>query len=319
MNTFLTDSVLQAAGEPGFWKSLCPELTITEDPLSDAGSAYPFDLHKVEASVRQVIKEGYFQTPSVIPEADIEKLTNCILKVTGEGFPPPFAIVYDEFWKLFGRLSNVLSPVLESDYQILAEIWVYVVEKGAHAQGWLPHRDYEFRKDVLRPDGRPTIATVWFPLTDATTLNSCIYVLPTNLGPNCPGHLKKTTIDSSLLPSVRALPAKAGSIIGWNQHLIHWGARSSEWAAEPRISLAMYFQSRDVAPYVDNLTVDLSSPVPFDYRLGVIGRLIRKYSKTKLAEMPHFSDSLLRFCKKYKNLIGSKEEDMTQKIRRALW
>lgn len=271
----------------------------------------------METAVGQIIKEGYFQTPSVIPEAECEKLKNCIFKVTRKGFPASFATVYDEFWKLFARLSNVFTPILGPNYQLQAGMNVYFVEKGIQAAGWSPHRDYELREDVLRPDGRPTLASVWIPLTDATTLNSCIYVLPTNLDPNCPGNLKKTTIDSKLLSSTRALPAKAGSILGWNQHLIHWGSRSSEWAKEPRISVGAYFQSRDVDPYVDDLVIDFSSPVSFQFRLGVIGLLIRQEKLTPLYAMPKYPDNLFSFCKKYGDLLGLKKEGLIQKIQRS--
>lgn len=275
MSKSVTDEVLQAAEEPDFWKSLCPELNVTEDPYSDTVSAYHIDAHEMETSVRQIIKEGYFQTPPIIPQADIETLTDCISKVTQEGFPHVCALVYDEFWRVLGRLSNVLSPVLGSNYQLLQGVDIFHVRKGIEAAGLPPHRDYEFRKDVLRPDGRPTLASVWIPLTDVTPLNSCLYVLPTNLDPNCPGNLKKATIDSKLVPSIRALPAKAGSIICWNQHIIHWGARSSEWAAEERIALGTYYQSRDVAPYIEGLTFDLPSPIPFHFRLDIIRRSLR--------------------------------------------
>ena len=74
------------------------------------------------------------------------------------------------------------------------------------------------------------------------------------------------------LEDIRALPAKAGSIVCWSTSLLHWGARSSRRATQPRISMATYYQSRDVPPY-HNVTMDIPSPIPFAYRIHLVEKV----------------------------------------------
>ena len=50
-----------------------------------------------------------------------------------------------------------------------------ILKKGA---GWGVHRDKGPRS--LFKNGKPKSLTIWIPLTDANTENSCMYVLPAN-------------------------------------------------------------------------------------------------------------------------------------------
>ncbi len=59
---------------------------------------------------------------------------------------------------------------------------------------------------------------------------------------------------------------RAGSILAWNQYLLHWGGSCSKWAQNPRISSGIYFQSADVEPFVPH-PVDFSQPLPLRRRL----------------------------------------------------
>jgi hypothetical protein len=94
--------------------------------------------------------------------------------------------------------------------------------------------------------GTPKSLTVWLPLTDATPLNGCVYVVPADRDPtyNTPDeqHLRFELSD------IRALPAAAGSLLAWTQGIIHWGARTAPRQVGPRISLSSEFQRRNVAP-----------------------------------------------------------------------
>jgi hypothetical protein len=299
---------LEEAANPAFWLSLNPHMSITENPFAGAGSAYDFGPEEGETAVEQIKREGYFQTRPLLPVPEIEQIKRAILNILHQGFPPLFALVYDEFWQVFARLSRLLSPVLGEDYKILADFWIFYVDPSQADSGWSPHRDFEFDKGCLRSDGRPTILTAWIPFTDATPLNSCLYVLPLHLDPYSPKKLKDKSksirVDIKSLADIRALPAPAGSVIGFNQYLLHWGSRSSQLAHEPRISIGIYLQSGDVAPYFERLAVDRTSPVSFEYRMAVIGRMIRKYrSNSYLSGKLDFPSNLLQFLKKYEHLI----------------
>jgi hypothetical protein len=302
----LSDEVLSQAAKPAFWLSLNPKLTITENPFSSAPLPYDFSPSERNAAVKQVKREGYFQTRPVVPAQEIEQIKQAILSIQGQGLPPLFALVYDEFWQIFARLSNVLSPVLGKDYLILADFWIFHVDPREEDAGWGPHRDFEFGRKCLRADGRPNIATIWIPFTNATPINSCLYVLPLHLDPHYARksnhkELKESvTLDAKTLANIRALPAQAGSVIGLNQYVLHWGSRSSSWAREPRISIGIYFQSGGIPPYIERLAVNRTSPVSFDYRVALIGRMIRKYRSNSYASGKHnFPSNLLQFTKQF--------------------
>ncbi len=291
---------LNKAATLDYWKALNPGLSITCNPFQRQAEVYPLDEQEIAQLTRQVTQEGYLQTRPLIPRTDTERLAQCVLKVIDAGFPPIFAFVYDEFWRICGNLSQVLNPVLGPKYKLLPDFWVWCIEKNA--MGFKPHRDHQHGRHTLRADGRPTILTVWIPFTDVTPLNSCMYVLPTNLDPNLPDNFQDQTVREPVLQSIRALPAEAGSILAWNSYALHWGARSSEWAAQPRISLGIYFQSGDVAPY-DNLMMDMPATVPFEFRLGTIGRAILMYNNNKISDDLRFSETLLSFCQKYFGML----------------
>jgi hypothetical protein len=119
-----------------------------------------------------------------------------------------------------------------------------------------------------------------------------MYVLPASLDPNyLNSQVEGRTATESIqmmnnLQAIRALPAKAGSILGWTHALFHWGSRSSLKAENPRISLSVEFQRGDIAPYETGLLDPLVLPT-FSQRLHLIGRQILKYR-----HMYNLSDSL---------------------------
>ncbi|ETX07275.1 MAG: hypothetical protein ETSY2_12105 [Candidatus Entotheonella gemina] len=273
----VTDETLAAARKVPFWQSLCPHLTLSANPFLHLDPPYAIGAIEGDQAMRQIVDEGYFYLPSVIPAEEISPLAKGVSAVVEAGFPAPFALVYDEVWRLLARLTHVLAPILGADYVALPDFWLWHVDRHTETSGWVPHRDYETERDVLRPDGRPTLMTVWIPFSDATPLNSCIYVLPNHLDPNYPDNLRPYTVPQHALQAIRALPAPAGSVLGWNQYLLHWGSSSSTWATQPRISIGIYFQSGDVDPY-ELPVIDLQAPLSLNDRLGIIGHMIVKYN-----------------------------------------
>ncbi len=290
---------------PEFWERLNPNLTISDNPFREDRPQYPYDKNKVQEHVRQVIKEGYLQTEPVIDDELTSKLAGAVKRIYRLGLPAPFCFVYDEFWQLLDRLSNILTPVLGENYQFIPDFWAWHVPKNDTAAGWSPHRDHQYKRHTLREDGKPLVLTLWIPLTDVSPLNACMYVLPLHLDPNYPDNIDNQTVAPEHLQSIRALPVKAGSILAWNTYIIHWGSRSSEWASGPRISIGIYYQSGDVSPFED-ITMRFPCPVPFEFRLGVIGRSILMYNKNYLSDTLNFSHSLLGLCDKYATKLDLK-------------
>jgi hypothetical protein len=259
------------ASDPDFWRGLNPHLTISERPTVAAPGRAPVDAAVVTLARRQIVDEGYLQAPPLAPPAQADALRRATVRVVEAGFPSGFACVYDEFYRFFQGLDELFAPLLGERYLLVLQgLWTYFVPAGDPAyRPWTtiaPHRD------TLGPDPRviardvPTIINVWIPLTDVTPIDSCIYVVPAPGDPDYYSADRKVHPERIRLQDVRALPAAAGSVLGWSTHLVHWGSRSSQFAAGPRAAVTVYFQRRDV-PAMHSATVEFGAPIPFGDRL----------------------------------------------------
>jgi len=219
-----------------FWKALNPNLSISTTPFSTSSNAFKLEDAEIAQYLQYVIEEGYFDTRVVMDESEITDIANAIKSIVQYGLPPIFIFVYDEIWQTFSRLSNLLTPILGQNYKVLlAGMWAWHIDKDS--AGFKPHRDlFDL---ATQADGRPINLTVWLPFTDATPLNGCMYVLPTHLDAHHPDNLRYIQIDD--VKNIRAVPAKAGSVLAWDASILHWGAKASCRASQPRISVAMDF------------------------------------------------------------------------------
>jgi hypothetical protein len=263
------------AGSVDFWRGLCPALTISDSPFAALDGPVSFEPKAIAREVQRVRRDGYFKTQPALESAVNESLADAVRRVIGAGFHPLFVSVYDEFWKPLARLGAVLEPVFGAPPRLLGDFWVWCVGPGQAPAGWAPHRDHEV-EETLEANGTPRLLTVWIPFTDATPENGCIYALPTSLDPNLP-----FTPEIRAVPEVQnviALPAAAGSVIGWNQYILHWGGRCSDYATQPRISTGIYFQSSAVADY--RTPVPFDQDLPFEQRLQLIALAFRRYHST---------------------------------------
>lgn len=272
-------SLSQQIRDPEFWRSLNPGLSITEGSDFKRWSALePDNLEDLLANLQE---DGYFQIDSLLPDAEIFALAIAVSSLYEEGLPPTFAFVYDEFWQILQRLSGIFSAVLGEGYQQLPSFWAWYIDTANDQMGWGPHRDRSM--DSLLPNGMPKIITAWIPLTDAIPLNGCMYLLPASRDPDYgkPSPEGQVSLEAMKIPytqlqNVRALPAAAGSVLCWNQAVLHWGSRSSEKAPFPRISFSCEFQRSDVEP-LSPLLLDPLKPLTFDQRLALIGTQIVRY------------------------------------------
>ena len=291
------DAIVKRAGDIEFWRSICPQLSISENPLGSHIKSYavsPYDVQKVG---RQILEEGYFQVGSVVPRQDTKLIADAVHTVVDQGFPAPFVLVYDQVWQMLSRLENLLLPIFGAFYDMTLDVWIYYIRgvnedraESKEDSGWPPHRDGKSVISTLRGDGRPQVLNVWIPFTDTTAEHSCMYVLPTHLDPNYPDNLKDWSVPLESLQAIRALPAEAGAVLGWNEYALHWGSRSSRWANGPRISLTARFQSRDLDG-ADLFTLDPNSSFNFQARLATIGELFNTYSYRKKCP-----EALVNFC-----------------------
>ncbi|MDX1570440.1 MAG: phytanoyl-CoA dioxygenase family protein [Xanthomonadales bacterium] len=264
--------------DPDYWRKLIPGLTVSEGGEAMA----PAEVSTGARDREQLMQEGYVQFDGALERRQAERLAEAVLQLGRSGYLPLFGFIYDEFWDAFSALGGLLRFALGDQVKMLPEFWVWNVDPGREEAGWRPHRDKQI--DTLLADGMPKSATVWMALTDATPLNGCMYLLPASRDKAYRDFESgRTPVE---LQSVRALPVPAGSVLLWNQRVYHWGARSSRFATEPRISMAFEFQRGDVDPFHEPLLPVPCRP-PFDERLKLIGKQILQYR-----HMYSFSDEL---------------------------
>jgi len=262
---------LAEAESQTFWRSLCPDHAVMA-----AGAAPASRLPSPAALLETLRREGYVNVPAALDPAAVDSARSLVEALRARGVPLPFAFVYDGLWGLFASLAPFLAAVLGDGYRALPSFWVWHLAPDDEARGWSPHRDR------LRPtvdgDGRLASLTVWLPLTDATPLNGCIYALPAHRDP-CFARRVWDGPDGAIVPApqdIRALPAPAGSLLAWNQNLLHWGGRASRLAEAARVSASCEFQRADRTPY-EAPWLDPAAPPDLSLRLGLIGKQLLQY------------------------------------------
>lgn len=255
-----------------FWKGLAPALRIMDQPFLSSTQLFDVNAQTTQALYDLMRVEGYFQLPPVDWALPMDEMVALITRLDASGIPLPFAFLYDEFWILYVKLHRVIEPILGPGYFRMPDFWVWFVDPRRDGRGWRPHRDKT--TGTLRPDGSPLSLTVWLPLTDATTLNGCMYMVPADRDPtyNTPDQ-GKWQIDYQ---DIRALPAQAGSIFMWNQAVLHWGSRGVTRENRPRVSAAFEFQSAEIPPFNEPLMNPLTVP-GFEQRLWLVAKQILQY------------------------------------------
>jgi Phytanoyl-CoA dioxygenase (PhyH) len=259
------------AEDPGFWRRLCPKLHVEA-----TSSRKPFAFTDVDRLVELVRVEGYVNVPGVLSAADVALLRGGIECLHERRIPIVFAFVYDEFWAAFRRVSSFIGGVLGPDYRALPDFWAWRVEPSDEARGWEPHNDSA--DPTFDRDNSPHTLTVWLALSDANPLNGCMYVIPAFLDERF--QRRDWDIGEHLavedLQDIRALPAPAGSMLAWNQGVVHWGGRASGRAEAPRLSAAFEFQRADL-PAQNEPLLDPATPLVFRERLALIGKQVLQY------------------------------------------
>jgi phytanoyl-CoA dioxygenase PhyH len=253
---------------PDFWRRLNPHLTITDTPFANRPAAYAFSSRDIERARLQICEDGYLQSGPGVAAADCLALSTAIERIIEARYHPMFLAVYDEYWRVMQGIAPLLTPILGQGYRVLGDFWIWCISHRTASAGWTPHRDDQFpRRVTLRDDRTPTIVTVWIPFTDATPLNGCMYLLPLSRDPNV--GKRSDAVEPGSLQDVRALPAPAGSVLAWNQYILHWGGAASRFADGPRMSTGIYVQAGDVPLFTDK-PVDFDQALPFGKRLSLI-------------------------------------------------
>lgn len=263
---------LDTLSTKAFWQGLAPDLHVEDHSFLTSQSFWNLDQNSVDILKTLIRVEGYFHLPPQQWDLPIARMAALVKELDSRGLPLPFAYMYDEFWCLFFRLHKLVEGLLGPGYLRLPDFWTWLVDPQRDESGWSPHRDKGHAS--LFPDGSPKAVTIWIPLTNSTTLNGCMYIVPADRDPTYGTPQEKEWHFKHA--DIRALPADAGSVFIWNQAVLHWGSHANRRETLPRISLAFEFQSGNVPPYNLPLTNPLEIPV-FDFRLKLIGKQILQY------------------------------------------
>jgi hypothetical protein len=214
--------------------------------------------------------EGYFQTRHEWG-LDLPAMVDAVRRFAADDISPVFCFLYDEFWAPFHALAPLYRALL-GDYAVMPDFWVWNVDPKKGEAGWKPHRDKG--RIALFPDGSPKSLTTWIALSEATPLNSCMYLVPANMDP-----VYGTARENEMVfdhAAARALPARPGDVFIWNQAVMHWGSRTSFRAEGSRVSMAFEFQRTDVPPFNQPL-IKPGRSLPFEERLRLIAKQVLQY------------------------------------------
>jgi hypothetical protein len=256
-----------------FWREHFPSLHIgellTDDFRESLSSAPLSDSTALNAERMRV--DAYFQGRDETLARLAPVLADAVRRCKTLNISPLSLFLFDEAWQCFYALHRQLKPFL-GDYQILPAFWVWHVDPASTESGWPPHRDKG--RHALDANGNPLALTVWIPLSEATPLSSCVYILPKSRDPVYgTAEEQNWRID---YPAIRALPAQPGEFYCWDQAVLHWGSTSSPFAEGPRISMALEFQRSDIPPFVKPVLPALCNP-DFKLRLWLVTKLVMEH------------------------------------------
>ncbi|MGA0603946.1 hypothetical protein ACO2Q3_24785 [Caulobacter sp. KR2-114] len=256
-----------------FWRERFPALTLPEATPSAAdpapGAAGEADERTLAA---RLAEEGYFQDRNATFARLAPLLGEAVSACAAMDIPPAFIFLFDEAWACFRSLDPMLRRFLGPDYRMLPDFWTWRVDGAAGQAGWGPHRDKG--RMSLAPNGAPLSLTVWAPLSAATPLTSCMYVLPANRDPVYNTENEgRWQINAA---SIRALPGELGDYFCWNQAVLHWGSEASRFAPHPRLSMALEFQRGDIGAFNQPLIPPFAA-LDLRTRLKLVAKQILQY------------------------------------------
>jgi hypothetical protein len=128
-----------------------------------------------------------------------------------------------------------------------------------------------------------------------------MYIVPANRDPTykTDEDLRESKYWPHILPNIRALPGKSGSVLIWNQAVWHWGSKTSSRVIEPRISVSVEFQSRKTLPYNKPISNPLLFPT-YNDRISLIAKQILQYQ-----HMYPLDESIKNLANEILEVIGS--------------
>lgn len=274
------ERLCQQAHDPHYWVSLNSDLTISSTRCVEWGSSEPQTDEIIALAAHSYRTHGFLTLSNYLSLTEVARMRKAVENLVRNDWPPVFSFVYDDFW-LIGRSSSIrklLVEVLHPNYRLLTRLWTHYVRAARGNGGWIPHLDH--------PNETGHTTSVWIPLSESTLTNGCMYIVKRNeqTGPLCNEYPNATayTMDQlrTLLKNTRALPASPGSLLCWDEKILHWGGEF-EGGQEPRISLALEFTIPEFVTADDQeQLIDPMGPLPsFESRLLFIANALLSYRR----------------------------------------
>jgi hypothetical protein len=294
------------------WAGLAPALSIERGAEAAALETRPLEEAERARALQRLATEGWFRVDPVFDLRVVDAMRAAVLALVARGWPPVFAYVYDELWQVLRTpsLVKLLSSALGPGYRLSPRVWAFCVPAEKGAAGWPPHVD----------GGAGTHTTdrmtLWLPLGDATLENGCMVVVPKDRLPE--GTPDAFANDMSRLPPAtwramlqgsRALPARKGSILGWDFQVIHWSGIVDD-AEAPRVSLAVEAFGEDIVPTPSEEPMLDPGELPgLRERLRAIARGLLSYER--------FEPAMLRFTGLARRLLEVIDQEESSGVERA--
>ena len=244
-----------------FWKRINPELHLLDREYFD-WVATPAEFSSEFLNHKQDLlqKEGYLEVSGVDWGVDIDLLARGIQNLDAAGLPPTFCFVYDEYWAFGQRLFGLLEHLIDEPVKFgTIDGYAWLIDGQKVTSGFSIHRDYDQVWNYSADGKHPKVLTMWLALTEVTTANSCISVLPAPADPlfeyfkqTDRDHIKSATdtqrMNEFMGPDVtyptpadyRALPVEKGTVLLWPANLMHFGGKYyPNLTDQPRMSVSL--------------------------------------------------------------------------------
>lgn len=165
-----------------------------------------------------------------MPANMFRKLVRGMDRLKELNLPVWLLAVSKEVQALLRAIATFVQRGMGSSYKHIADYGIFRV--GLDAKGWPPHRDRDTWENALDAQGNPMYITAWMPITDATTLNSCLYFVPRIHDSTYEKDGRKSYMDVLFdgateykgFQNIIALPVNAGGLISFSSRTLHWGS-----------------------------------------------------------------------------------------------
>ena len=290
------ESLAKCFNDSEFWNRLA-ESTLDYVPIE----------HSISNTTRVIgdLKhDGIARTDVVLDREHLTNVKRAVQTLHQKRWPKVSVILCDAFWELMQskRLTNVLKSVLGEGYKMAARVWVTEVPAMPGAMGWRPHLDAKTPPRFDR-DGLPLRMTTWCALSESTTDNGCIHILPRQVAGSFPKDIfQKSHFEANetlrLLQSARAMPCHEGEVLMWSKDIVHWGGRVARHNQKTRLSIATEFVSRKARSALSEPSFMAIDELPtFAQRQKLWARQILKYAEYE--EEKHKLSPFVPFARHY--------------------